>query len=461
MRWNPKDLPEERPSTFDETGKRLKIYPATVKGRYRTRRTISYFILILIFLVLPWTKFQGKQTILLDIIERKFILFGSTYWAHDGPLVFFPLILAALTIVLVTNIWGRFWCGWGCPQTVFIDFFYRRIEQWIEGNHIKRQKLDRSPWNLNKITKKTVKWILFIIISAHIAHSFTAYFVGAEKLVWITLAPPTEHWPLFIFVQSLTIVLLFDFAWFREQFCLIMCPYGRFQSVLMDKTSMAIVYDEPRGEPRRGSGAKELGDCINCYRCVQVCPTGIDIRKGLQMECIACTACIDVCNDVMSNLKRPPNLIKYATATGKEKKFKEILTKKNSIYFGLILVVLISFATILFNRKALNIEIIRAIESPYTVSGETVINHFKASITNQSQELMTITKLSTDNGNIIAPEIPLTVASGQHKKIHFFIKLPKKLFANSGKLSGTIKINFSTINQSVSDTKTVTYIGPK
>ena len=297
MAKNKLELPEDRLASLDKMGGRLFIYPAQVRGFFRKWRTVTQIILIAIFLLLPWIKIGGQQAVLLDLPGRKFALFGVTFWAHDAPMIFFVLAILTMSLALMTALWGRVWCGWACPQTVFIDGVFRRIEELIEGNHIERRKLDDAPMDAKKFFKRSLKWILFTAVTLVITHSFLAYFVGADRLVEMVQHKPAENWTNFLIILVTSGIILFDFAWFREQFCIIACPYGRFQSVLMGPRSKNVVYDYNRGEPRKGKAPKgEEADCVNCYRCVQVCPTGVDIRRGTQMECIACTACIDACD---------------------------------------------------------------------------------------------------------------------------------------------------------------------
>ncbi|MGZ3806167.1 MAG: cytochrome c oxidase accessory protein CcoG, partial [Pseudobdellovibrionaceae bacterium] len=359
-------LDPERLTSIDEFGDRTYIIPAEVRGFYHRYRTWVHFILLVIFLALPWTSINGSQTILLDIHARKFAIFGMTFWAHDAPLVFFILATLTLSLAFVTSIWGRVWCGWACPQTVFIDAVFRRIEHWVQGNYIQRRQLKQAPLSFKKVFKNLLTWILFFIVSSLIAHSFAAYFVGAEALIKMLQESPGQNWESFLVVSFFTLVVLFDFGWFREQFCIIMCPYGRIQSVLLDQKSLAVVYDQERGEPRKGKvetnkkqGDKQ-GDCVNCNRCVQVCPTGIDIRKGLQMECIACSACVDACDEIMTKIKKPKGLIRYDTLDHS----KISLTKPRSlIYMALILISLIGLTYNISTREKAQVFILRAKEA--------------------------------------------------------------------------------------------------
>lgn len=422
------DLHPDRLGTTDETGRRIFPQPADVRGKYRTRRNWVEAALILFFLVLPWIRIGGRQALLLDIANRHFEIFGLTLRAHDAPLLVFVLAIFFFGLFFATAMWGRVWCGWACPQTVFIDGVYRRIERWIEGGALERRRLDRAPWSLNKAWKRTLKWSAFTAVSLVVAHSFLAYFVGVEELAVMIRHSPFEHPSTFVFMAVMTLVLLFDFGWFREQFCVIACPYGRFQSVLMDSRSTIVAYDVDRGEPRATPQAKQLakthggqlGDCVNCYRCVQVCPVGIDIRRGVQMECIACTACIDACDDVMTKIKKPVGLIRYDSLAGlqaakEERKSGAATVTAGAVaaasgageaaatavtpasrprrsgfrlrpmaYASVVVASAVALTVALAKSNALKIEFYRAKETPYQVVDDRVINHFKLEISNAS-----------------------------------------------------------------------------
>ena len=253
MNKDESDIPiyETRLATTDENGNRVYIHPEDIKGKWKSRRDIFYWFLIFVYLFLPWIYVEKKQWILLNLPKREFHLFGNVFYGHDGPLLLFVILGFVILMAFITSIWGRVWCGWACPQTVFIDAIFRRIEKIVEGNSRKRKALEQAPWSLSKVLKRTLKWILFILVSLHIVHSFLGYFVGTHDLIEITLSSPEKNWTLFITMLTMTGIILFDFGWFKEQFCIIACPYGRFQSVVMDDASMIVAYDKKRGEPRR------------------------------------------------------------------------------------------------------------------------------------------------------------------------------------------------------------------
>lgn len=469
--FDQRSVPEERLATTDESGKRVFIFPADVKGVFRRYRTITQTILIVILLILPWIKIGGEQAVLLNILERKFSIFGLTFWAHDGPLIFFILAMFTIGLAFVTAFWGRVWCGWACPQTVFIDGVFRRIEQLVIGSNVKRKMLAQSPTNAKKIIKLSVLWFLFLIVSLIITHSFLAYFVGAEKLVGMTIHNPSENWTIFVIMAFLTTLILFDFGWFREQFCIIMCPYGRFQSVLIDDDSVNIAYDEKRGEPRRGTApqGENEGDCIDCYKCVAVCPTGIDIRRGLQMECVACTACIDACDEVMEKIGKPKQLIKYAS----ENQLNGIKTKYFSarrMVYSVLLIAITSLLVIsIYNREDLDITILRAQGTPFkTVEdeefGEKIINHFKTHLKNHTfdDKNMSIAlpeKMKNEGIEIITQNNNFILEAGSGYKFHFFLKFPPGLVKKSG--NRIVEVQFLDLVGKQTILREVKLVGPK
>jgi cytochrome c oxidase accessory protein FixG len=447
------ELHSERLGTTDAQGHRVYVHPEDVKGEWRDKRRIVYWFLILVYFFLPWVNWGGKQIILLDIANREFTFFGNTFFAHDGPLVFFIFVTFVLAFGFITAQWGRLWCGWGCPQTVFIDAVYRPIERMIEGRSRARKNLDKAPWSFEKLWKRTLKWSLYLLVSLHLSHTFLGYFVGARKLFWITLSPPTEHMTMFITMWVVTGIFIFDFGWFREQFCIIACPYGRFQSVMMDEHSLVIAYDESRGEPRRNLGVlpkEEEGDCIDCQHCVKVCPTGIDIRRGTQLECIACTNCIDACDEIMGKLGRPKGLIRYdseVSLKGGERKF---LRFRPFFYAFLIIVTLTVFSITLVKRGELRLQFLRASAenaSPFqTIKRDTgeieVVNHYKASIYYNGPEdyklfFVPKDKFLPERLRIVTRKVPHPIVKGSKYEINLFFRFQKSVLNNGRK---TIKV---------------------
>lgn len=471
------DLHPDRLATTDEKGNRIYLYVADVKGFFRKQRIRVQAVLLVFFLVLPWMRINGAQAVLLDISRRQFEIFGLSLRAHNAPLLFLVFAVTGFGLFFVTAVWGRIWCGWACPQTVFVDGVFRRIERWIEGSHLERRKLDQSPWSVKKIFKRVSKWTLFIVASLIITHSFLAYFVGTDRLALMVRSSPFENWGSFLFILGTTSLVLFDFAWFREQFCTIVCPYGRFQSVLMDEHSLIVAYDQNRGEPRATPAAKikaqaigeKMGDCVNCYRCVQVCPAGIDIRRGLQMECIACTACIDACADIMTKLKRPTGLIRYdsqvnmaqVNVSGGRRKFWR---PRVIVYLAALLVASSALATFILTMKPVDIVILRAKDTPYTVDREgVVLNHFKVDVSNQSGTAQKISFPVNQPSDlqIISAQNGIVIESEKYQRLDLFVRFPKKVLS-SGKFMTEILITHKNLltQETVITKKEMTLVGP-
>ncbi|MCB9025243.1 MAG: cytochrome c oxidase accessory protein CcoG [Bdellovibrionaceae bacterium] len=470
---DPREVSTESLSSLDEYGDRNFLYPAEVKGFFKKWRNVIHPIFIAFFLILPWIKVNGQQWVLLNLPERKFHIFGLSFWAHDTPIIFFVIAGSLVGFSLITAIWGRLWCGWACPQTVFIESVFRRIEILVEGNYLERRKLAKSPLSFSKFIKTLIKWSLFLMVSLILTHSFLAYFVGSDRLIEMIQHNPNENWTNFLIICFTTGVILFDFGWFREQFCLIMCPYGRFQSVLMDKDSLAVLYDTKRGEPRRSKENKDQldkqGDCVNCFRCVSVCPTGIDIRNGLQMECIACTACIDACDDIMEKLKKPKGLIRYASEASLTSKSLNYFRPRTLLYTFILIFLALGFVFTLIKKEPIDFIVIRAIEEPYKIvtgadGKKEIINHFKVHIQNQSSsQVITEYKIKDKDSHflMIAPDNPATTNMGQKKWIHFFIKVDDQDFKSITDKSLQIEFKTHGTGLELNKIETITLLGPE
>jgi cytochrome c oxidase accessory protein FixG len=363
-------------STVNEKGKRVWVYPKKQTGKfYRARTILSYFLLAFLFGA-PFIKMNGHPFILLNAIERKFILFGFVF----GPQDFYLLVLATISvlvfIVLFTAIYGRLFCGWICPQTVFMEMIFRKIEYWIEGDAAQQRALDKASWGGKKIFKKTTKQIIFFVIAFIIGNTFVAYIVGVDKLYEIVNQSPSEHLSAFIAVIAFSGLFYFVFSKFREQACIIVCPYGRLQGVLLDPNTVVVAYDYVRGEPRgKLEIPKTTGDCINCHLCVAVCPTGIDIRNGTQLECVNCTSCIDACDSIMDKVKLPKGLIRYASLNSIKDKSKFKVTPRiigYSIVLTLLLTVFIILASL---RTEIDSTIFRAPGKVYQEQADNKISN--------------------------------------------------------------------------------------
>jgi cytochrome c oxidase accessory protein FixG len=378
-------------TTIRSDGSRPYLHPADVRGRFATARRFSALGLITFYLSLPWIKVNGFPAVFLDIAERRFHLFGITLAFQDLWLLFFVITGLGFSLFFLTALLGRVWCGWACPQTVFLDHVYRRIERWIEGDAVKRRALDEAPMSAAKFARRTAKHTAYLVVSAVITHLFLAYYVSIPEVWHMMRAAPGEHWSAFGFIVIATGILYFNFAWFREQLCIVICPYGRIQSALIDDHSMVIGYDATRGEPRHQPGHKAdatapAGDCVACNRCVHVCPTGIDIRQGLQMECIGCTACIDACDDVMTRVKKPRGLIRYDS----QKAFSGGATRwfrpRTILYFVLLLIGASVATWALSTVKPAAFGVTRMTGAPYIVDADMVRNQFLVRIVNKRNE---------------------------------------------------------------------------
>ncbi|MFI0428114.1 cytochrome c oxidase accessory protein CcoG [Mariniflexile sp. HMF6888] len=362
------DIFRDSIATVTTEGKRAWVFPKKPSGKfYKYRKLVSYFLLAFL-LFAPFLKINGNQFLMFNVLERRFNIFGFPFWPQDFHLFVISMIIGVVFITLFTVAFGRIFCGWICPQTIFMEMVFRRIEYWIEGDRGKQIRLAKQSWNAEKIRKKGLKLIIFLFISFLIANVFLAYLIGSDKLISYITDNPLKHISTLISLLIFTAVFYFVFAWFREQVCVIACPYGRLQGVLLDNKSIVVAYDHKRGEGENGRKkirknedrhALGYGDCIDCFQCVHVCPTGIDIRNGTQLECVNCTACIDECDSIMDSVNLPKGLIRYASEDNIEKKTPFKLTARMKGYMAVLTILVGLLIGMLFLRNDVEATVLR------------------------------------------------------------------------------------------------------
>ncbi|MEM1322533.1 MAG: cytochrome c oxidase accessory protein CcoG [Bacteroidota bacterium] len=351
----------DKVATIDAQGRRIWLHPKKPKGPYyEWRKYVSYGLLLFLF-GMPFIKVGGYPLLLFNILERRFIIFGLHFTPQDFHLFVFGMLIFIIFIALFTVVFGRLFCGWVCPQTIFMEMVFRRIEYWIEGDANAQKRLNKAPWNTDKIIKKGSKQLIFFTIAILVANTFLAYIIGIDEVFTIISEPIDQHLSGFTAMVLFSFAFYFVFSYMREQVCVTICPYGRLQGVLLDKNSIAVYYDFVRGEPRGKMkrkkqalpSAKELilGDCIDCKLCVQVCPTGIDIRDGVQLECVNCTACMDACDEVMEKIGRPKELIRYDSYNGIKQGIRKIFTPRVIAYTAVLAVLLVIQIVLLVGRS--------------------------------------------------------------------------------------------------------------
>ncbi len=422
-------------STVDAGGKRIWIYPKKPGGRFHNSRILVSIILLLLLFSGPLIKVNGHAFMLFDIINRRFIILGFPFWPQDFIIFVLVMITFVVFIVLFTVVFGRVWCGWACPQTIFMEMVFRKVEYWIEGDAGKQRKLNLSSWNSDKIFKKSLKHFIFILISLLIAHTLMAYLVGMDELEKLVTHSPMEQPAGFSGLIFFSGLFYFIFAFFREQACTVVCPYGRLQGVFLGKNSIAVMYDwlrgEPRGRIRKYENSSEIkkGDCIDCKMCVHVCPTGIDIRNGTQLECVNCTACMDACDDVMIKVKRPIGLIRYASYNSISESKKNLFNSR-VLGYSIVLTFLVSLlAYLLVSRSPVETTILRVPGTLYQEQDNGKIsNLYNIQFINKTfaDKDLTLKLENYDDGDIRkVGEARIHVpANGDNDGI-FFIDLPK------------------------------------
>jgi len=353
----------DKVSTIDEAGKRKWVFAYKPSGKFYNARTWLSIFYLFVFFGLPFVQYKGEPFLMLNILERKFVIFGFVFWSQDFYLFGISMILFIVFIIVFSVAFGRLFCGWACPQTIFMEMVFRKLEYLIEGDAPKQMALKKAPWNGDKIIKRGIKYTVFFFVSFLIGNTFLAYIIGKDALLKIITEPFAQHVGGFSSMIIFSSVFFFIYVYLREQVCTVVCPYGRLQGVLLDKHSVVVAYDYVRGEPReklRKNTERTAGDCIDCLKCLHVCPTGIDIRNGTQLECTHCTACIDACDDMMVKINKPTGLIKYASEATIAENQPFIITPRLKAYIVVLIILLTAFIAILFTRSSVEMQVIKA-----------------------------------------------------------------------------------------------------
>lgn len=457
-------------ATIDTQGRRIWVYPTKPSGKFYNYRKLVSYLLIAILFAGPFITIGGQPLLMFNILERKFVIFGQLFVPQDFYIFVMGMIITIVIIVLFTVAFGRIWCGWTCPQTVFMEMVFRRIEYWIEGDAGKQKALNRAPWTSEKIRKKVLKHTIFALISFAISNMFLGYIVGGRKLMQMVTSSPSEHWTVFVSLAVFTGVFYYVFAFFREQACTSFCPYGRLQGIFLDKDSINITYDYIRGEPRGKLKRKQhdsaleaalQGDCIDCLACVKICPTGIDIRNGTQMECVNCTACIDACDDIMDKIDKPRGLIRYASENeiSQGKKFR--FTLRMYAYSGVLLVLFGVLGYMLTARTVIETTILRAPGQMYQLTDDKkgVRNLYTIQIVNKSAEKMKVEL------RLLEPEGKITMVRNDLLEIEpekmadgaFFLEVKKSALLG---LKTKVRISVQTPEGEKIEEVHTTFVGP-
>lgn len=451
-------------STINAEGKRNWIYPQKPNGPLFDKRKLVSYIYLILFFTLPFIKLNGEPLLQLNILERKFIIFGLIFWPQDLFLAALALLTFMVFIVLFTVVFGRLFCGWVCPQTIFMEMVFRRIEYWIEGDANQQRKLKKQPWNREKITKRVGKLLIFFVLSFIIGNFFFSYIIGMDELIKTIVEPVDQHIGGLVGMVAFSGVFFFVYTYFREQICLVVCPYGRLQGVLLDRNSIVVAYDYVRGEPRaklkKAAEMERAGDCVDCNACVRVCPTGIDIRNGTQLECVNCTACIDACNHIMEEVGKPKGLIRYDSENGIANGTKLKITGRIVGYSAVLLLLVTGLAFGISSRSNIETTILRAPGMLFQKVGEdSLSNLYNYKIVNKTRNEMPVEiRMESIPGKIrhIGAHQNLVLKEAGIAEGTFFLTLHKKDVTERKN-----KITFSIVSgEKVLETYTTNFLGP-
>lgn len=449
-------------STVTGDGKRKWIYPTKPKGKLYKKRTVVAIFLYAIFFITPFVYVHGRPLMLFNFPEGKFILFGFAFWPQDFFIFGLIMLAGIIFIAIFTNAFGRIFCGWICPQTLFMEMLFRRVDYWILGDGPKQKMLARSKWTKEKIRKYSVRYGIYLILSFIISNFFLSYIIGMKELEKIMLEPVSMHLGGFIAIAVFTLVFFSVYAFLREQVCTNICPYGRLQGVLLDKNSVVVAYDYKRGEPRgkfRKDKQEDLGDCIDCFQCVNVCPTGIDIRNGTQLECINCTACIDACDFMMEKVGRAKGLIRLDSENNIADRIRFRFTTKSKAYSAVLTVILVAIAALLITRKNVDGTLMRTSGLLFQERGtDSISNLYNIKLTNKTMHPYTI-ELKPDgfNGRVeLVGKSEIVLQPEQQVAATFFIIIPRKSIEDRKQ---TVKVGLYEKDDKINSMSS-TFLGP-
>jgi cytochrome c oxidase accessory protein FixG len=420
-------------ATIDKQGKRNFLFPKKPSGKFYNLRTLASLIYLAVFFTLPFIKVDDEPLFLFNVLERKFIFFGQVFWPQDFFIFAIGFLTFMVFIIFFTVVFGRVFCGWACPQTIFMEMVFRKIEYWLDGDYNEQRKLKAMPWNAYKIRKRATKMAVFYFISFIIANFFLAYIIGMDDVLAMVNEGIDANVGTFISLLGFTTVFFFVYYWFREQVCIVVCPYGRLQGVLLDKKSIVVAYDYVRGEPRgkikkEKEGKWDSGDCVDCAACVRVCPTGIDIRNGTQLECVNCTACIDACNVIMDKVGRPRGLIRYESEENIAHSKKTKFNWRIAAYSFVLLLLTSALVIMLVTRDDVDARVLRTAGQMYqTLPGDTISNLYNIKLVNKTRkEIPVMMKLENMSGEINIVGDNLVVPKESYFQTSFFIKISKQ-----------------------------------
>jgi cytochrome c oxidase accessory protein FixG len=457
-------------ATISKEGKRNFIFPKKPKGKFYTLRTLASVIYLIIFFTLPFIKVDEEPLFLFNVIQRKFIFFGQVFWPQDFFIFAIGLLTFMVFIILFTVVFGRVFCGWACPQTVFMEMVFRKIEYWLDGDMMAQRRLKEMPWNAYKIRKRITKMAIFYLLSFIIANFFLAYIIGMDNVQAMVKEGVAANTGTFISLLVFSAVFFFVYYWFREQVCIVVCPYGRLQGVLLDKKSIVVAYDYVRGEPRGkikkirpdSTGKKdvqwETGDCVDCHACVRVCPTGIDIRNGTQLECINCTACIDACNSIMDKVGRPRGLIRYESEENIAHNRKTKFNWRIAAYSFMLLLLTAALVLMLVTRDDVDARVVRTAGQMYqTLPDGRIGNLYNIKLVNKTRKDVPVNlKLENMKGEIEIVGKNITVPKESYFQTSFFIKIDRSLI---DKRKTLLKLGVYQQNKKI-ETIRITFLGP-